>query len=194
MDSKKNSAVDIERLSAKYKIKPEDLNNLLREWSLYLFYAKEYSDYPDEEKGSELSTVELASLSLFYYENKTKIDADNISLLDKAKFTPHHPADQPLKLSGYYASKIINHYLRYMKEGKRLFSEELAEKILEQKRKPGKGKESSKVGRDELVKMAASYLKLEGYNNYASLIKELLSKMGIAEIGIGTVRQIIHRS
>lgn len=186
---------EVRKISEKYNVDITIINNLLSEWEEYFCSCEEMkkSHSSQELEDEAMSSYDWALLSLLYYENKSVIESEYPIIFEKAVFTPLLSNGRSMKLSRHFTNRIIITFLKDLKKKKQLLDKNLIEEILKQKDRLGKRPDSTIVERNELIKIAAHYLRWKKIKLYAPIICDLLSILDIAEMQQGTIRQIIKR-
>jgi len=188
---------EVERIANKHKIDASVINGIIDEWGYYDNYLHDsfeaYKEFPDRK--NDITLIDLAKLSLFYYKNLEKIKLPKPKIFEKVKFKLlGNLKTDPLEFSEFVTNQIIKVYLEKMAHENLLFDQEKAEKILNFDNRQGKRTNDTITKRDEMIKLAAFYLKSKKIKSYTPIINDLLSKMGFDEVEPGTIRQIIKRS
>ena len=193
-DWKDISELEIVRIAEKHNVDPKIIKGIVGEWYYYRYMADE-SYFRFEPGGFEISSLELAELSLFYHEHHALIESENhITTFEKVVFYPKKPDSLPLRLSPYFANTLIRTLFSDLKKKGLLLSENEARRVLSTPKKLGKQPEPSKAERNYLIVGAASTLRYEKIWRYSEIISELLSAMNIDEIKPGAIRRIVNRS
>jgi len=182
------------QLTEKYNLDLSILDNILLEWAKYLHYADEMSSFEESEeilKERKEATDDWVELSLFYYENKEIIEKNDLHIFEKSVFYPFKKNEVSLSFSSRQSNLILKTYLLHLRNNNKLLEEGLARKMKEIKMRKERRKVQSIFMRNELIYMAASYLKVENISTYAPLIRELLLYMDIANMKDATIRKIV---
>lgn len=183
---------EIKEFAEKQRVNKSIIDELLFIWSQNLYYEEYYDSYDEDPSPKEVAmrTIDWANLSILFHNNKSALESDESKIFTRAIFTPLNIMSKSLKLSSYTSNQIIKTYFKKLSKNKELLSIDDAEQILKQY--GGRPQHYANTFLyNAYIENALRLLKSKNIKNYAKIISDLLSLMGIAEVKPGTIRQ--HR-
>ena len=192
---------EVERIANKHKIDVSIITGIIDEWEDYDYLHDSFEEYKESPftKRDELpwskDSEGWATLSLFYHDNRKKIELPEPKIFKKSSFTYLGPLKKdPLELSEFVTNHIIKTYLEKMANENLLFKQEEAAKTSNYHKRMGKRFNDTVIKRDTIIKLAANYLKSKRVKSRTPIIRDLLSKVGLGEWNLGYIRKIIGQS
>lgn len=180
----------IQQIAEKHRVDKSIIDSLVSEWQRILFVNEEWDNVKYEPSGKEvvIRTIDLAKLSILYHENIEAFESEDPNVFLRSVLTKQDTELKSLKLSSATTNWIIKTYLQKLKKSNQLLSKDEAHRVIRQlEGRPNQYRPTDIYSM--YINTAIEFLKVERVTHYASIISELLSLMGIAEIKPGAIRR-----
>jgi hypothetical protein len=196
VEFKELSENEVREISEKFEIDSEIINEIVDLWYEVLNEPYYYPEDIESIKKFRKREENISNLFQFYNDHKKEIEERDAKFFDHVIFVPtKYPR---IKLPGLDAKELFLKFIEIqrdrMREANKIFlGLEALPSFPRQKHRHEKILDKNTKERNILIEAAFHLLWGNKIKNYAPIIKELLSKMAVAEIPVGTIRQIIHR-
>ena len=199
---RKISQKKIKRIAAEYGFDEEILHEIIDDLEVYANVLHdslhEFAKHPDskyDEFAWKIDPKDRAKVSLFYHDNKEKIEQKENHIFERVVFLKTGTKKEPLELSQFLANDIFATYIEKLVDMDSIIDRETAEVLLANLKKAGRREDDFTSMQNNMLKIAAGKLKNNGVRNYAKVLESIFHHLHPNFKGLSnkTIRVIVHR-
>jgi len=185
-----------EELAKKYNLDLSVINDLLQELTTYENVLHDsfegFKKLPFKKRDNlpwSVDTEGWVKLSLWYHNNQREIETTNPKIFTNGLFKAKRISDD-LELSEFIVNDMLKVYLEKMAKENLLLDKQKSESLRDFYKRKGKRGRDENAKRDNMIRLAASYLIRNKVQAYTAFIIELFQLLGYGNLSKGNIRYI----